>query len=565
VEALDEVGLKRMVLALEKKINANQMARLKYAGDPRRFMDSEVELDEEINRLSQVAASPELYPKLVELGAVGSLVSLLGHENTDLVADVISVLRELTDPELTLDEAPEALRALVRELLAQQAPELLLQHLARLDEQQSPDDRQAVYEALQVFENLLEVLPEQADELVERVVAGEGTGAGAGTGTGSGKGGGGLLGWLLGRVGRAPLDENAVYAAELLAVLSSTSAAARRRLAEPACMEALLTCLARFKRREVRGDELEYLENLFDALCAALLHEPECRRSFQAAEGFELLLLMLKARGTARRPALRALDFALQDNPEGAQRFVEALGLKTIFKLLMRTGRSSSGAANAGRKRRKKERDGGQDAKEEEEEGAQEEEDSARAEAGRLADEEHLVSALRSLVAHCTGEPRLRCLYKFREADHEKLDRLLELRDKYEARLARLPPVPPRRDDEEEEDEEAAEARYLARLEAGLFTLQLIDLLLAELAVSEDAPDLRDRILYILHRKDIDPARIAASLREYARHLGDGPERPRILALVRDAAALFEDASASAAASASAPASTPAYESASAT
>lgn len=42
----------------------------------------QVELDSSIKRLSVVAAAPELYPALVDAGAVTSLLGLLTHENT---------------------------------------------------------------------------------------------------------------------------------------------------------------------------------------------------------------------------------------------------------------------------------------------------------------------------------------------------------------------------------------------------------------------------------------------------------------------------------------------------
>ncbi len=44
----------------------------------------------------QVASVPELYPDLLELNVVPSLCNLLSHENTDILADVIELLSELT-------------------------------------------------------------------------------------------------------------------------------------------------------------------------------------------------------------------------------------------------------------------------------------------------------------------------------------------------------------------------------------------------------------------------------------------------------------------------------------
>jgi hypothetical protein len=46
-----------------------------------------------------VAASPELYPTFVSLGAVKSLLGLLAHDNTDISLTVIALLVELTDTE----------------------------------------------------------------------------------------------------------------------------------------------------------------------------------------------------------------------------------------------------------------------------------------------------------------------------------------------------------------------------------------------------------------------------------------------------------------------------------
>jgi hypothetical protein len=43
-----------------------------------------------------VASVPELYPDLLELNVVPTLVTLLQHENSDILADVIELLSELT-------------------------------------------------------------------------------------------------------------------------------------------------------------------------------------------------------------------------------------------------------------------------------------------------------------------------------------------------------------------------------------------------------------------------------------------------------------------------------------
>ena len=44
----------------------------------------------------QVAGSPELYPIMVEMGCIPTLLACLSHENTDIAADTIELFSELT-------------------------------------------------------------------------------------------------------------------------------------------------------------------------------------------------------------------------------------------------------------------------------------------------------------------------------------------------------------------------------------------------------------------------------------------------------------------------------------
>jgi beta-catenin-like protein 1 len=80
------------------------------------------------------------------------------------------------------------------------------------------------------------------------------------------------------------------------------------------------------------------MENLFDALCSALA-ELEAKGAFDAAEGVELMVLMMKAHNTASTRAIKVLDYACQtDSDEGkrcCEKFVEVAGLKALFAVLM--------------------------------------------------------------------------------------------------------------------------------------------------------------------------------------------------------------------------------------
>jgi beta-catenin-like protein 1 len=73
------------LVQLERKTVANAEQRIKYASDPRRFMESEADLDQAIAALHVLAAAPHVFGIVVELGMIESLVALLAHENTDIL------------------------------------------------------------------------------------------------------------------------------------------------------------------------------------------------------------------------------------------------------------------------------------------------------------------------------------------------------------------------------------------------------------------------------------------------------------------------------------------------
>lgn len=78
-------------------------------------MASEVELHDAVQELRAVATAPDLYPILVELQSISSLLGLLSHENTDVSVAVVDLLQELTDVD-TLHESVEGTEALIQAL-----------------------------------------------------------------------------------------------------------------------------------------------------------------------------------------------------------------------------------------------------------------------------------------------------------------------------------------------------------------------------------------------------------------------------------------------------------------
>ena len=312
VEVLDLKTLKKLVLAFERRLRDNIEARLKYPDQPDKFADSEIELHEEIQRLKTLAGGPELYPDLVNLNVIPSILGLLSHDNSDIAVDVVGLLQDLTDEDV-LEDNDEPARVLVDALIENNVLELLVQNLTRLSEF-DPDEMAAVYATLATLENLIEVKPAVAEMVCERTK---------------------LMRWLLGKIKVREFDSNKQYASEILAILLQNSAANQRRLGQMNGVDVVLQAVAMYKSRDPKtADEEEMVENLFDCLCC-LLMPLENKERFVRAEGVELMIIIMKQKKLAYGSAIRALDFAMTKYPPACERFVDVLGLKTAFAAFM--------------------------------------------------------------------------------------------------------------------------------------------------------------------------------------------------------------------------------------
>lgn len=81
-----------------------------------RFVDTEVDLDEEVKKFHSLAATPQLYGEFVASECLEKLISLVNHPNPDISLDVIDLLRELTDADnnLNQEDSNVLLKGLVR-------------------------------------------------------------------------------------------------------------------------------------------------------------------------------------------------------------------------------------------------------------------------------------------------------------------------------------------------------------------------------------------------------------------------------------------------------------------
>ncbi len=493
---LTEATLKTLVLGFEKKITKNTKMRVKvrlmsahtiplsfsrillisnafsqHAETPANYMESELELDDEIKKLFAVAASPELYPTFVSLGAVRSLLGLLTHDNTDVSLSVISLLVELTDPEMA-EEASDEMQAFVGALLDAQGLELLVQNLARLDESNSTEDFDGVHATLSVLENLSEVRPSICGLLCRRTT---------------------ILAYLLQRLQPRIFDSNKQYAGEMLSILLQVEDNGRLlgELEGVDGVDELLKAIAYYRKREPTGEEEEELvENMFNALVATLRESPANQGKFRECEGFQLMVRCMKEKNHAGICALRVLDVAIAGMPANASAFVSAGGLTVAFPAFMgkgvvgAVGLTGSATLNCKtlKKRKRRKREGIRAA-------GDTTADEIRAESEALA----LISTLsvelhsghmsniasNSSSSNRDSLPRL--VAKFLEGDLLKVDRLVELYLEYSDKVAEFDGSVGLGDDDEEdadlneEDFEElygmtrGERRYSRRLDSGLF------------------------------------------------------------------------------------------------
>ncbi|KAA3674024.1 beta-catenin-like protein 1 [Paragonimus westermani] len=423
---VDDSTIRRLTLLLEKRSLANQEARTKFPDQPKRFMQSEVDLQETLEEMQILAADPTLYPVLAnQTRAISLLLGLLAHENTDISLSVIDLLNELLEVNGLTEAGPERVNPLLDLLFNGQLIQLLMQNISRLDETKK-DEADGVHKTLGIVESLLEVRPEMNVTMSNQ----------------------GLFSWLLRRVQRRPIfDRNKLYVSELLSILLQLDESNRRLLGEVDGIDILLQQLAVYKRHDpVSHEEIELMHNLFDCLCSALML-PENKDRFLKGEGIQLMNLMLREKHMSRDSALRVLDYALclvtftgsasasqsvsGSDSEGMQKpsnvdpesvvvancskFVEVLGLRTIFPLFMHCPRERVNKSSSRTDTREKVKSlGGPTAAEM---------------------EEHIINIIGALLRHCPPPLKTRVLAKFVENDHEKLDRLVELHLKYFERV----------------------------------------------------------------------------------------------------------------------------------
>ena len=382
-----------------------------------------------------------------------------------------------------------------------------------LNESNSDEETAAVYNVLSIIENLVDLNPEELFTEIKRDDQGNRTSS-----VGDGAGGNmadlvGIVEWLTARVARkkihgAEVDSNTQYASEILAVIlqSAGSSLRNRFVTDLHGVDAALRSLAPYRKTPpATPEEEEFVENMFDVLCAVLMEE-RAKKAFLENEGVELMVLFLKGRTVARTAALKCLDFATTRCAPATAVCIEKGVLSLLFPVFM--GKLKVVGEDKKKVKRHME--------------ANKEEEEVRC----VSIMSNLFAGLGSSLLLQDNEVgntevavnyRERLVAKFLEKDFEKCRRLVELMVVFAGRVASEEARILRIFDGDSDD--MKDEVLLAKMDAGLFTVQQCALILAELWAAKDFA-LRKAILTMLHDYELTLKYLDTTLTEYVENLG---------------------------------------------
>jgi beta-catenin-like protein 1 len=461
---MNEESLIQCLKSIREKIKVNATFRIKYSNLPEKYMESEVDLHEEIKVLQRIAAYPNLIQTFVDGEGVEILTSLLSHENIDIVNDATVVIEEITDSDYLQDLSHP--KEFLEHFISNNLFDLLVSNLLRTNDLENKEDEQIVSDILSVIENFLDVYPFSAKLFGEKTK---------------------LISWLLNRirVHEEYLSRSKLFASEILMNLIQSSTDNQIILAKLEGMPHLIKIIFENQNKNPVGDEEEFIQNIVNTICACLLTK-ENQSIFRNSDGINLVLNLLKENNLFRHIGVKILDFATQNNPKNCREFVECDGLSPLFSYFMGKGLKNK----------------------------------KRYESLIEIAEEHCLTILSNLTKYLKGIQLDRFIFKFREKEGEKLERLFEFYKKFQRKLIDFENKEIEREDDEECEEKSEEEKYFDRVNSGLFNIQSISVIISFLYTS-DHQDIKNKIHKLIGINSVDMQEIKNNLIEMNSHLGE--------------------------------------------
>ena len=377
VADIDEsVSSKRLVAALERKMQNNAQARIKYAGDAAKFIDTESDLYEQVVAMQVMVNNPSLIPDILENNCTNLMVQLLDHENSDISLAVIEWFRDIFDGEILEEVDEQQVANMVACAKSCHVAQAIVANLARFNENVE-DDAKAVYASMEFFESIFELDP----SFVE--YAGKESD---------------LIQWLIRRLlekPKAARDDNRQYASEILSIMVQESTANQCICAGNGGIDSILKAISYFRKADpVTQNDKEAQQNMFVTLRALLLVPANCSL-FVKSEGIELMLMLIRrSPSVSAIPALKAIAFAAASGELCCNTIVEASGLSVLIPIF-----SSPAILSAGK--------------------------SKMSEVSQI--NESVASIMCSLLRFCKNDKLVRVVNKFREESYSKAAHAAEL------------------------------------------------------------------------------------------------------------------------------------------
>ena len=300
-------------------------------------------------------------------------------------------------------------------------------------------------------------------------------------------------------------DEIQLYLSELLCIyLQPMDDVIYQRFAEIKGCDKVLDLLNNkyLKHDPTLSEEKEYVSNLINALSTSLASITNQNKFNSSPSAMKILLNLIKQKNYLKMGCIEALSFALTNHEGNCIKFIQNDGLKTIFAEFMN-------GKNIKKKYKKIH--------------------------NKDKMEEYICCILVHLFCNLSDLNLLRLMNKFREKEYSKIDRLIELHTKYMTNLEDNDLKERESRIKNEIEKETFGEKYSRRLENGLYTLQMIDLLIGFVYTSFDNNDnnIKHRIIHVLNQYDMDIDQVKLILNQYYQvtHSDDDDNHPDDMSL----------------------------------
>ena len=225
--------------------------------------------------MQNLAAYPDKFHIFLSTKGPSILLSIMNHENLDIIMDVISILAEFTEVEFMLEN--EKNMKFLDHLMSTQSIHLAINHLADLNPAKQ-SDASSIHKILTLIENMSDLRPSICNSLITDT---------------------NLANSLISIINvkfviENNLSHNELYASEVLSIIVQNSEKARKCFGKSGLLEVLIQRPKTLSKTErtLGREEFEYLGNISNAICSIMMI-PETRNLFRRLEGIETFLMMV--------------------------------------------------------------------------------------------------------------------------------------------------------------------------------------------------------------------------------------------------------------------------------